>query len=292
VGATYVVYRRTHDGRLRWGVRLPVWLPWALMGATLLGMAHLAWRMPEVAALNTLRLRLHAARAQSAMERGELLAVHDKLGSLRRQLDPVASLNGKLSRVTNLDESEARRGSMGSAPLVEGGSGSEKRLVRQLSAMARALVEEVAFQEVRQRQLTSVLHERALEFAARPSLWPVRGAINSDFGSRVMGRSREFHKGLDIGVPIGSPIVAPADGKVASVGYESGYGLVVTLEHRHGVSTVFAHLKSASVEPGDEVARGKLIAHSGMSGRTTGSHLHYEVRLSGQPVDPMNFMLD
>ena len=153
-------------------------------------------------------------------------------------------------------------------------------------------MEEVAFQEVRQRQLASVLHERALEFAARPSLWPVRGTINSDFGARLMGRSREYHKGVDIGVPIGSPIVAPADGKVVSAGYESGYGLVVVLEHRHGVSTVFAHLKSVSVEAGDEVTRGKLIAHSGMSGRTTGSHLHYEVRLNGQQVDPLNFMLD
>lgn len=289
--ASYVVYRRTRDGRLRWGVRLPVWLPWALMAVTLLGAAHLAWRMPEVTSLSALRLRLHAARSQSAVERGQLLAVHDKLSSLRRQLDPVVSLNSKLSRVTSLDETESRV-SMGSAPLVEGGSGSEKRLVRQLAAMARALVEEVAFQEVRQRQLASVLHERALEFAARPSLWPVRGTINSDFGPRFMGRSREYHKGVDIGVPIGSPIVAPADGKVVSAGYESGYGLVVMLEHRHGVSTVFAHLKSASVEPGDEVARGKLIAHSGMSGRTTGSHLHYEVRLNGQQVDPLNFMLD
>lgn len=289
--ASYVVYRRTRDGRLRWGVRLPVWLPWAVMGVTLLGAAHLAWRMPEVTSLSALRLRLHAARSQSAVERGQLLAVHDKLSSLRRQLDPVVSLNSKLSRVTSLDESESRV-SMGSAPLVEGGSGSEKRLVRQLSAMARALVEEVAFQEVRQRQLASVLHERALEFAARPSLWPVRGTINSDFGARLMGRSREYHKGVDIGVPIGSPIVAPADGKVVSAGYESGYGLVVVLEHRHGVSTVFAHLKSVSVEAGDEVTRGKLIAHSGMSGRTTGSHLHYEVRLNGQQVDPLNFMLD
>ena len=292
MAASYVIYRRTRDGRLRWGVRMPMWLPWALIILTALGAAHLAWRLPEMASYRQLRSSLLAARAQSSLERGELLAVHDRLGSFRRVLDPVASLNGKLARVTSLDDSQSKLASMGSAPLVEGGSGSEKRLVRQLSAMARALVEEVAFQEVRQRQLTSLMHERALEFAARPSLWPVRGAINSDFGFRYMGRSRDLHKGVDIGIPVGSPIVAPADGKVASVGYESGYGLVVMLEHRHGLSTVFAHLKSATVEPGQDVKRGTLIAHSGMSGRTTGSHLHYEVRQNGQHLDPMNFMLD
>nr|WP_279355794.1 M23 family metallopeptidase [Fundidesulfovibrio agrisoli] len=107
-----------------------------------------------------------------------------------------------------------------------------------------------------------------------------------------MARSREYHKGVDIGVPYGSQVLAPADGKVASVGYESGYGLMVVIEHRHGLSTIYAHLKSAEVEEGEEVKRGAPIAHSGMSGRTTGSHLHYEVRQSGNPVDPMNFMLN
>jgi murein DD-endopeptidase MepM/ murein hydrolase activator NlpD len=176
--------------------------------------------------------------------------------------------------------------------MVEGGISDEKRLARQLSAMVRALVEEIAFQESRQRQLASIMRERALEFAARPSVWPVRGPINSDFGYRYMSRSREYHKGLDIGVPVGTPIVAPADGKVVAVGYESGYGLMVVIEHRHGVSTAYAHLKAAAVEPGEDIARGSRIAFSGMSGRTTGSHLHYEVRVNGQPVDPMNYMLN
>lgn len=93
-------------------------------------------------------------------------------------------------------------------------------------------------------------------------------------------------------MPYGSLVVAPADGKVMSVGYESGYGLKVQLEHRHGISTIYAHLKSALVEEGEEVTRGTPLAHSGMSGRSTGSHLHYEVRQGGNPVDPMNFMLN
>lgn len=291
-GVSYVIYRRTRDGRLVWGVRLPGWLPLALAALTIAGAAHLAFRLPEMARLRSLKAHVHAARAQRDAERQALFAAHERLGAIKRSLDPVVSLNGKLASVTSLADAGGELRAMGSAVVVEGGAGDEKLFARQLTAVARALVEEIAFQEGRQRRLASVLRERALEFAARPALWPVRGPINSDFGYRYMSRSREFHKGVDIGVPVGSPVIAPADGKVVSVGYESGYGLMVVLEHRHGVSTVYAHLKSAEVEPGDEVGRGKRIAQSGMSGRTTGSHLHYEVRVNGQPVDPMNYMLN
>jgi murein DD-endopeptidase MepM/ murein hydrolase activator NlpD len=271
---------------------MPHWLPFAAMALTIAGAAHLVWRLPDIAGLNELRGRVQTARAQRAVERGALLAAHERLGDLRQEMASVVSLNGKLASVTSLADGGGEMHSVGSPAMVEGGITDEKRLARQLSAMVRALVEEIAFQESRQRQLASIMRERALEFAARPSLWPVRGPINSDFGYRYMSRSREYHKGLDIGVPVGTPIVAPADGKVVSVGYESGYGLMVVIEHRHGVSTAYAHLKAATVEPGEDVTKGVRIAYSGMSGRTTGSHLHYEVRVNGQPVDPTNYMLN
>jgi len=288
----YVIYFRTRAGRLRGGFRLPVWLAVSALALTLAGGVHLAWRLPEIAGLNDLKNRVHDVRTKREAERIALLNAHERLGELRRVMAPVVSLNGKLASVTNLADAGGLPRSVGTAALVEGGASDEKRLARQLTAMVRALVEEIAFQETRQRQLASVMRERALEFAARPSIWPVHGPINSEFGYRYMSRSREFHKGVDIGVPVGSGVAAPADGKVVSVGYESGYGLMVVVEHRHGISTVYAHLKAAEVEPGDEVERGARIAQSGMSGRTTGSHLHYEVRLNGQPVDPLNYMLD
>jgi len=292
MGVSYVIYRRTRDGRLRWGVRMPHWLPLAAIALTIAGAAHLAWRLPDIVGLSVLRGRVQTVRAQRTVERGALLAAHERLGDLRQEIASVVSLNGKLASVTSLADAGGEMHSVGSPAMVESGITDEKRLARQLSAMVRALVEEIAFQESRQRQLASIMRERALEFAARPSLWPVRGPINSDFGYRYMSRSREYHKGLDIGVPVGTPIVAPADGKVVSVGYESGYGLMIVIEHRHGVSTAYAHLKAAAVESGEDIAKGTRIAYSGMSGRTTGSHLHYEVRVNGQPVDPMNYMLN
>ncbi len=288
----YAVYRRTGDGRLRRVLRFPGWLPWALALVCVLGAAHIAWRLQEISSLYVLTRDVRHARVNRAVELAQLLVEHERLADLRRRLEPVTSLNAKLAAVTSLADPALEPRGVGSTDPVQGSLSTERRLSRQLSAAIGALLEEVAFQEGRQRQLASILRERALEFAARPSIWPVRGNINSDFGYRYMGRSRDYHRGLDIGVPVGTPVISPADGKVVDVGYESGYGLMVVLEHRHGISTVYAHLKSAEVEAGDEVKRGQLIAHTGMSGRTTGSHLHYEVRVAGQAVDPMNFMLN
>ena len=292
-GASYLVYRRTRDGRLLFGLRLPGWLLVAAAVLTLAGAGHLAWRATEILSYRDLSRRVDQARQERLSERTKLVVMQERLSELRGGLEPVAILNGKLAALTNLAQGGGGQpAAMGAPSALDGGYGGEKRLARQLTALARSLMEEAAFQEARQRQLSSILRERALEFAARPSLWPVRGNINSSFGFRLFGQGREFHKGVDIASPVGTPVRAPADGKVVAVGYESGYGLMVVLEHRHGIATAYAHLREAVVSEGDTVTRGSRIALSGMSGRTTGAHLHYEVRFNGQPVDPMNFMLD
>ncbi|GAB6037252.1 M23 family metallopeptidase [Fundidesulfovibrio butyratiphilus] len=289
----YLVFRRTADGRLLRLARLPAWLP-ALLGALLVaGTLNLAVNAKDFSRYLSLHSQIGEIRAQKARERFDLMGLRERLAGFRRQVDPVARLNGKLAVLTNLvSPDDATAASRGVGAVVETGLGGERRLARHLSAVARSLIEEVAFQEARQRQLASILRDRALEFAARPSLWPTRGPINSTFGYRYMGRSREFHRGVDIGAPVGTPVRAPADGKVVSVGFERGYGLTVVLEHRNMVTTVYAHLRSADVEEGDAVERGKRIALTGMTGRTTGAHLHYEVRQAGQPMDPLKYMLD
>lgn len=289
----YLLFRRTADGRLVRLARLPAWLPAALCVLVVAGAVNLAATAKDFSHYLSLRAQVGEIRAQKAKERFDLMTVRERLASLRRDVDPVVRLNGKLAVLTNLvSQDDAVAASRGVGAVVETGLGGERRLARHLSVMARALIEEVAFQEARQRQLASILRDRALEFAARPSLWPTHGPINSPFGYRYMGRSREFHRGVDIGAPVGATVRAPADGKVVSVGFERGYGLTVVLEHRNQVTTVYAHLRAAEVEEGETVERGKPIAQTGMTGRTTGAHLHYEVRQGGQPVDPLRYMLD
>lgn len=127
-----------------------------------------------------------------------------------------------------------------------------------------------------------------------PSLWPVVGPIRSSFGQRedpVTGNGEgEFHTGIDISAPMGTPIRATADGVVKSAAMESGYGREVILDHGHGVETCYAHMSGFAVMAGETVVKGQVIGYVGMSGRTTGAHVHYEVRIHNAPVNPYKYM--
>ena len=127
-----------------------------------------------------------------------------------------------------------------------------------------------------------------------PSLWPVMGPIRSSFGQRedpVTGNGEgEFHTGIDISAPIGTPIRATADGTVKSAAMESGYGREVIIDHGHNVETCYAHMSGFTVMAGQTVVRGQVIGYVGISGRTTGAHLHYEVRIHNSPVNPHKYL--
>jgi len=125
-----------------------------------------------------------------------------------------------------------------------------------------------------------------------PNMQPCDGVITSGFGwRRISRRSRRgrMHKGLDIAAPTGSPIFAPADGKVSFVGRKGGYGRTVVIDHGDSISTLYAHNSRTHVEQGDSVFRGQEISNVGSSGRSTGPHLHYEVRVNGIPINPEKF---
>lgn len=127
-----------------------------------------------------------------------------------------------------------------------------------------------------------------------PSLWPVMGPITSSFGQRedpVLGSGEgEFHKGVDISAPKGTPIHATADGTVEMVGMGNGYGREVVIDHGNGVKTVYAHMSGFAVMRGAHVSRGQVIGYVGMTGRSTGYHCHYEVRIRGTAVNPHKYL--
>ncbi len=127
-----------------------------------------------------------------------------------------------------------------------------------------------------------------------PSLWPVMGPITSGFGERedpIMGNDEgEFHTGVDIGASNGTPVRATADGTVTSAAIENGYGLEITIDHGHGLKTLYGHLSGFNCMPGQQVLRGQVIGYVGHSGRVTGAHLHYEVRIRDTPVNPHKYL--
>jgi murein DD-endopeptidase MepM/ murein hydrolase activator NlpD len=131
---------------------------------------------------------------------------------------------------------------------------------------------------------------------AIPTLWPVMGSITSSFGARedpMLGNGEgEFHKGVDIAAPFGTPIVATADGTIESAAMGNGYGNEVVIDHGGGVKTIYAHMSGFHCSAGDYVLRGQVIGYVGMSGRTTGPHVHYEVRMRDVAVNPYKYLRD
>ncbi|MBV8834436.1 MAG: M23 family metallopeptidase [Acidobacteriaceae bacterium] len=150
------------------------------------------------------------------------------------------------------------------------------------------------FNALKTTEYTGIYHHYAYQWQAhpQPNLWPIAGIVRSSFGARSDPFSGEgaFHTGLDLAAPKGTPVHATADGVVASAGWAGAYGRLVVIDHGNGMETCYAHLSQSLVVPGQTVTRGEVIALSGSSGRSTGPHLHYEVRLGGAPVNPYKYL--
>ena len=143
-------------------------------------------------------------------------------------------------------------------------------------------------------RLEAGLDERRLKLSSMPTIAPVKGIYTSSFGYRKdpFTGKRALHHGIDITAPKGRAVIAPGDGVVIKAGRATGYGKVVYLAHGFGLVTRYGHLSKIDVEPGQKVRRGETIARVGNTGRSTGTHLHYEVRLNGRAVNPLGYVLD
>lgn len=128
--------------------------------------------------------------------------------------------------------------------------------------------------------------------AKTPDIWPLQGYISSSFGWRrsPFGSGWEFHKGIDICAYYGAPIRAAADGKVEYAGWNEGYGNFVKIYHRDGIETCYGHMSKIAVKSGEYVKKGQVIGYEGCTGLCTGAHLHYEVRVNGAAVNPINYL--
>ena len=143
-------------------------------------------------------------------------------------------------------------------------------------------------------ELWELLSDRQSLLAATPSIRPARGPIGSRFGYRVdpFNGKQRMHAGLDIVASPGTPVRAPADGVVSFAGWDEQYGKLISIDHGYGVLTRYAHNSQIYVQVGQKVSRYDVISAVGSTGRSTGPHLHYEVRVNNIPVDPSNYVLD
>jgi len=162
----------------------------------------------------------------------------------------------------------------------------------QAVAQVQDMEAETAYRQQSLEGLRVALAERQAYLAALPSVWPTNGIITSSFGYRrsPFGWGSDLHEGLDIAAPYGTPVVATGDGRVTFAGWRANYGKTVSVDHGYGYTTLYGHNSKVLVGVGQRVKKGQVIAYVGSTGRSTGCHLHYEVRVQGKSVDPRRFL--
>jgi len=147
--------------------------------------------------------------------------------------------------------------------------------------------------ESEMRRINEHLRSSFLRLSSIPAGLPVKGYITDGFGMRrnpFNGEGRETHEGIDIAVDFGTPVSSTADGLVIHAGPYSGYGNLVIVYHTNGITTRYGHLSRITVEAGQRIKRGDQLGHAGSTGRSTGPHVHYEVRENDQSVDPVKYL--
>ncbi len=238
---------------------------------------------------------------ENALQKEQIVFMARRIDQVNQEMNELRELDHKLKVMVNLETGEGDeqfQGVGGSDPALLDPKKSIARVDRELvRAMHRSLDNlnsDINSSKEDKAGLQEFLENQKMLLASTPSIWPAKGWLSSRFGYRKspFTDKKEFHKGLDISTRKGSPIVASADGTVSFTGRDQGYGRVVIIRHGYGLKTKYAHLKKSLVKKGQYVKRGETIGLVGHSGRTTGSHLHYEVHLNGVPVNPLRYVLN
>ncbi|MBD5552938.1 MAG: M23 family metallopeptidase [Desulfovibrio sp.] len=224
----------------------------------------------------------------------QTVSLAEKITALSQDLERVKKFDSKLRLMMNMEKDPAEIDGPGDFSRQYLPLHRQELAARKMHDFLDRLSESTRLEEVRQQDIMHALRGNRAILASMPTIWPVTGFISSSFGGRIspFGRGSQFHKGLDISNRAGTPIVATAEGKVILAGPDGAYGNSVEIDHGGGIITKYAHMQRAAVRQGEWVRRGQVIGHVGMTGRTTGPHLHYEVRLNGLPVNPMRYILD
>jgi len=225
------------------------------------------------------------AISQSNTELAALKKYLTYLGTLDATVRKTLGVGGNTTSLASILKSTATPTLSVSRGLAAGAA--------QLSTSTAVLQQEA---EAREKNLI-VLQDAASKYntmlAQTPSLWPLYGLITSGYGWRSNpfgGRGSEFHDGVDIAAPYGTAIRATADGKVEQSGWNGNYGVSVTLYHRDGIETMYGHMSRTAVSVGQTVKKGQVIGYEGSTGRATGAHVHYEVIIHGNSVNPMTYL--
>jgi len=240
-------------------------------------------------------------RDENLKLKSELAVIREQLQHVGQTLDRVERFDQKLRAITLLSDPQ-RNLAMGPTEQQPLAASGDNQFVRSkdaegpqvLAQKLDKLSAEATRQEQSLQELQAYFQDQKSLLASVPSIWPTRGWVTSDFGSRLdpYTSERVMHAGLDIAGPHGKEIVSPSDGTVVFAGLEGGYGNVLVIDHGYGIKTRYGHLSFIKVKSGERIKRGDIVANMGNTGRSTGPHLHYEVRVNGIAQNPRKFILD
>lgn len=292
----YIIFvAREEDGRLR---KIPVPLHYAyvfvaaaVVGAfTLAGMAGSYSRMLlKTASFNQIRMQHEALRKD--YQQLEVVAQQKEV-----QAASLGSLASEVSALYGLRQSKLAKAAVTTAPVAVDSDGAFSdaayaQSFDQLTSL-RSTALSGQLSQAFELGINPALNTNWASLVNAPSLWPVVGRITSSFGERLDPFNGEgaFHSGIDIGTTYGQPVCATADGVVTKASLGNGYGREIEIDHGNGIQTVYGHLSGFAVTAGERVRRGEVIGYVGSSGRSTGPHLHYEVRIRDTPVNPHKYL--
>lgn len=247
----------------------------------------------------TLEHQLKEAERTVQNQNAQIVAMASKLQALQEDVRRVQQFDAKLRVMMNVDrepaetsgyaETEQFGGVQNFVPLHR-----QDLLAKRMHTLAEQLSLDLSMEEVRQQEIILALRENREFMVITPSIWPTEGHLSSGFGYRLSPFTGKaiLHAGLDIANRVGTAVIAPARGVVTFSGWQGAYGNCITVNHGNAITTRYAHLQRSVVKEGQVVNRGELIGYLGNTGRSTGPHLHYEVRVGGVPVNPMRYILN
>ncbi len=249
-------------------------------------------RWSAKAAIGDLQSTNAALRVENANYRQATSQLADQISALQTAVDDIgerSSVDPEAGRAMEKLPAVVKSRAMGGAPSAALGSmlGASAP-----DAALNVLSDLLGVIGTRLDSVRAGVERREALVAATPSIWPVAGWLSSSFGRRQdpFTGSRDFHPGLDISAEYGQPVLATGDATVTGAGVNGAYGNMVVLDHGFGILTKYGHLSRIAVQLGSRVSRGDVIGYVGSTGRSTGSHLHYEVWMNGRLTNPMQLL--
>jgi murein DD-endopeptidase MepM/ murein hydrolase activator NlpD len=251
-------------------------------------------------------VRISKSYEAAMVDKGLLKIYKQKAQRIDSLMETVNAMQEKVNNLTSVNNQLQTMVGVGSSDISVGGGSSiedfedayllnKSKLLSNLEVEIDDILDDATKQAEVSESIDGFFKEHTTMLSHLPTLKPVAGGwVSSYFGRRLdpFTKKNAYHSGLDISASRGSEIIAPADGIVTFASYQGTYGNMLRIDHGNGFKTYYGHLQDFNVRVGEKVSRGDVIAYLGRTGRTTGPHLHYEVRLNGKPVNPMKYMVE